>query len=494
KYAAVIEKVNELVAKGRPVLVGTTSVEISELLSKMMKLRGIQHNVLNAKQHQSEAMIVAEAGKAGQVTIATNMAGRGTDIKLSAEVKEAGGLAIIGTERHESRRVDRQLRGRAGRQGDPGSSQFFVSVEDNLMRLFGSERIAKMMDMMGLKDGESIQAKMITKAIERAQRKVEENHFGVRKRLLEYDDVMNSQREVIYSRRRHALYGERLEVDLQNMITDYAMSLVENYRIGSLEEFKLEVISLIGIEPTCTEKEFADLDDVALADHLVKDMQDCLKRRIDTIATMAFPVIERVYQEHGDSYENISVPITDGRRGLNVPVNLKKAIENKGQQIGKALSRVLMLVTIDEFWKEHLRDMDDLKQSVQNATYEQKDPLLIYKFESFELFKAMLDRYSASVLSMLLKAYLPVAPPQQGGQNQEAQRQVERAQAQLEQQRKRQAAEMNRLQMGRSEAMANAGAAERQKPAPVHVDKQVGRNDPCPCGSGKKYKACHGKA
>ncbi len=494
KYAAVIEKVNELVAEGRPVLVGTTSVEISELLSKMLKLRGIKHNVLNAKQHQSEAMIVAEAGRAGQVTIATNMAGRGTDIKLSKEVKDAGGLAIIGTERHESRRVDRQLRGRAGRQGDPGSSQFFVSLEDNLMRLFGSERIAKMMDMMGLKDGEAIQAKMITKAIERAQRKVEENHFGVRKRLLEYDDVMNSQREVVYSRRRHSLYGERIEVDLQNLVDDYAVSLVNNYRGGSFEDFRMEVITLIGMEPTCTEKEYSDLSDNALADKLSEDMQNTMKRHADMIAKTALPVLTNIHNEHGDSYENISIPITDGRRGINIPVNLKKAIETEGQQIFKALTRVLMLVQIDDFWKEHLREMDELKQSVQNATYEQKDPLLIYKFESFELFKGMLERYSAAVLSMLLKAHLPVAQNQPSQEQQAAQvKAQQQAQAQMEARRREQQAQMQRMEASRNEAMANAGSGEKQRPAPAVAEKTVGRNDLCPCGSGKKYKACHGK-
>lgn len=490
KYSAVIEEVNKLVEAGRPVLVGTTSVEISELLSRALKLRGIKHNVLNAKQHQSEAMIVSEAGKAGQVTIATNMAGRGTDIKLSPEVKAAGGLAIVGTERHESRRVDRQLRGRAGRQGDPGSSQFFVSLEDNLMRLFGSERIAKLMDTMGLKEGESIQAGMMTKAIERAQKKVEENNFGMRKRLLEYDDVMNSQREVVYGRRRHALYGERIEVDLLNMISDYAVQLVDNYRGNDFENFKLEVISMLGLEPSCTEKEYNDFNDNQLADSLVDDMLSTYKRRMDVIAQTAMPVLEKVYAEQGEVYQNISIPITDGRRGINVSVNLKKAVESKGAEIGKTLSRILMLISIDESWKEHLRDMDDLKQSVQNATYEQKDPLLIYKFESFGLFKTMLEKVNNQVLSMLMKAYLPVANP--SVQNEAPRKSVDMSRMQTSRSEAGQGAAGSGLGAGH-QAGLNAGG-ERQKPSPVHVEKQVGRNELCPCGSGKKYKACHGMA
>lgn len=476
KYSAVIEEINKLVQAGRPVLVGTTSVEISELLSRALKLRGIQHNVLNAKQHQSEAMIVAEAGKAGQVTIATNMAGRGTDIKLSAEVKASGGLAIVGTERHESRRVDRQLRGRAGRQGDPGSSQFFVSFEDNLMRLFGGDRMSRIMDSMWKTEGESLQSSMVTKAIERAQKKVEENNFGMRKRLLEYDDVMNSQREVVYSRRRHALYGERIEVDLLNMIHDHASALVDNFRANDFEAFKLEIISALGIEPTCSEKEYNDLNDRQLVEILVNDMMRTYKRRMDVIGQTAFGVIEKVFKEQGEVYNNISIPITDGRKGINVSVNLKKAYESNGAEIGKALSRILILITIDEFWKEHLRDMDDLKQSVQNATYEQKDPLLIYKFESFGLFKDMLDKVNGQVLSMLMKATLPIAEPS-------PQREEPR----------RQAVDMSKMQMSRNEAAALAGQGEKQKPAPVHVEKQIGRNDQCPCGSGQKYKNCHGK-
>ena len=500
KYAAVIDEIVKLVEAGRPVLVGTTSVEISELLSKMLKLRGIKHNVLNAKQHQQEAQIVAEAGRPGQVTIATNMAGRGTDIKLTAEVKEAGGLAIIGTERHESRRVDRQLRGRAGRQGDPGSSQFFVSLEDDLMRLFGSERIARLMDTMGLKEGEVIQAGMMSRAIERAQRKVEENNFGIRKRLLEYDDVMNSQREVIYSRRHNAVFGERIEVDINNMMTDFAETFIENYRGLPFDEFKVELIRQISIEPSFTEEEYADLKDQQLAEMLLGDMRSALKRRATQIAQQAFPVMENIYREQGDKFENISVPLTDGKRGLNVPVNFKRAIDSKGMEIHKAFSRVMMLITIDDDWKEHLRDMDDLKQSVQNAAYEQKDPLLIYKFESFELFRKMVEKINREVLSMLLKVYLPVAPASSSPDG-EGRAVPQAAPAQAMPARK---PDMSRMQTSRNEgpvppgAVAAGGGSAANggggRPMPAHAEKQVGRNDPCPCGSGKKYKNCHGAA
>lgn len=480
KYSAVIDEVKTLVDAGRPVLVGTTSVEISELLSKMMKLRGIKHNVLNAKQHQSEAMIVAEAGQSGQVTIATNMAGRGTDIKLSSAVKTAGGLAIVGTERHESRRVDRQLRGRAGRQGDPGSSQFFVSLEDDLMRLFGSERIAKLMDSMGIKEGESIQAGMMSKAIERAQKKVEENNFGMRKRLLEYDDVMNAQREVVYTRRRHALYGERVDVDLNNMMADFAESFVDSYRGTSYAEYSLELIKQLSVTPTVTEKEFEDLSDADLADRLHDNLMNSYLRRSENVAQTALPVLQNVYREHGAMYDNISIPLTDGLRGFNIPVNLKKAVETDGAEIVKSLSKVLMLITIDENWKEHLRDMDDLKQSVQNASYEQKDPLLIYKFESYNLFKKMLENINREVLAVLLRIFIPMQNPQQANT---PPKQVEA---------KKESTDMSKMQTLRQEAAANAGAAEKSRPAPVHVEKVVGRNEPCPCGSGKKYKNCHG--
>lgn len=479
KYAAVIEEAQRMVADGRPVLIGTTSVEISELLSKMLKLRGIKHNVLNAKQHQSEAMIVAEAGKPGQVTIATNMAGRGTDIKLSAEVKAAGGLAIIGTERHESRRVDRQLRGRAGRQGDPGSSQFFVSLEDDLMRLFGSDRIIRLMDRMGIKDGESIQAGMMTSAIERAQKRVEENNFGMRKRLLEYDDVMNSQREVIYSRRRNALSGERIDVDLNLMMGEFASNFMEEINGAEYEEFKLEFMQQASVEPSITEKEYEDLRNEQIVDRLVEDMTTALRRREEHIANSAMPVLEKIFAEQDDKYKSILIPITDGVKLYNIPVNLRKALDSNGVEIMRQVSRVMTLVTIDEKWKEQLREMDELKQSVQNATYEQKDPLLIYKFESFGLFKTMVGELNRDVITSLLKATIA----NNGGQQPRAE----------EPSKRKQLEDMSRMQTSRTEAAMNAGHGERSKPAPVNVEKQVGRNDLCPCGSGKKYKQCHGK-
>ena len=478
KYAAVIEEIDALIKQGRPVLVGTTSVEISELLSRMLKLRGIKHNVLNAKQHQLEAQIVAEAGQTGQVTIATNMAGRGTDIKLSPEVKAAGGLAIIGTERHESRRVDRQLRGRAGRQGDPGSSQFYVSLEDNLMRLFGSERIAKLMDRMGLKEGEVIQAGMMSRAIERAQRKVEENNFGIRKRLLEYDDVMNSQREVIYTQRRHALYGERIEVDLNNIMMDFAQTFVEENGDMDFEEFKFNMIRQVAVQPSFDEATYKAANKAMLTGMVVKDFQEAYKRRINSVATTAYPVIKRVYEEQGDKFENIYIPITDGFRGYNVPVNLKKAYESQCKEVFKCFSTIVVLTTIDENWKDHLREMDQLRQSVQNATYEQKDPLLIYKFESFNLFSKMLEKVNREILSTLFKAMIPIRENQESTPQQPV---------------KPQRTDMSRMQTSRMEAAAAAGQGDKSKPAPIHVDKKVGRNDPCPCGSGKKYKHCHGR-
>ena len=478
KYAAVIEEIDALIKQGRPVLVGTTSVEISELLSRMLKLRGIKHNVLNAKQHQLEAQIVAEAGQTGQVTIATNMAGRGTDIKLSPEVKAAGGLAIIGTERHESRRVDRQLRGRAGRQGDPGSSQFYVSLEDNLMRLFGSERIAKLMDRMGLKEGEVIQAGMMSRAIERAQRKVEENNFGIRKRLLEYDDVMNSQREVIYTQRRHALYGERIEVDLNNIMMDFAQTFVEENGDMDFEEFKFNMIRQVAVQPSFDEATYKAANKAMLTGMVVKDFQEAYKRRINSVATTAYPVIKRVYEEQGDKFENIYIPITDGFRGYNVPVNLKKAYESQCKEVFKCFSTIVVLTTIDENWKDHLREMDQLRQSVQNATYEQKDPLLIYKFESFKLFSKMLEKVNREILSTLFKAMIPIRENQESAPQEPV---------------KPQRTDMSRMQTSRMEAAAAAGQGDKSKPAPIHVDKKVGRNDPCPCGSGKKYKHCHGR-
>ncbi len=409
KYNAVIEEIVKLVEEGRPVLVGTTSVEISELLSRMLKLRGIKHNVLNAKQHALEAQVVAEAGRSGQVTIATNMAGRGTDIKLSPEVKAAGGLAIIGTERHESRRVDRQLRGRAGRQGDPGSSQFFVSLEDDLMRLFGSGRIATWMDRMGLKEGEVIQAGMMTKAIERAQKKVEENNFGIRKRLLEYDDVMNSQREVIYTRRRHALYGERIEIDLNNIMYDFAEAFLQAHEGAEFEDLTYEMIHEAAIQPTFDAETFAKAKHDEQVELIVADLKAAYARRAKLIADTVRPVMERIYEDRKDQLDsNIYFPITDGHLGYNVPVNLLRCKETDGAEIFRVFSKVVMFTTIDDAWREHLREMDDLRQSVQNATYEQKDPLLIYKFESFGLFSKMLEKINRDVLSTLNKAYIPV--------------------------------------------------------------------------------------
>jgi preprotein translocase subunit SecA len=423
KYNAVIDEIENLVNQGRPLLVGTTSVEISELLGRMLSIRKIKHNVLNAKLHKKEADIVAQAGNAGIVTIATNMAGRGTDIKLSDEVKEAGGLAIIGTERHDSRRVDRQLRGRAGRQGDPGSSQFYVSLEDNLMRLFGSERIAKMMDRMGLKEGEVIQHSMITKSIERAQRKVEENNFGVRKRLLEYDDVMNSQREVVYKRRRHALYGDRLQVDIVNMVYDTCNLLVrENKITNDYQNFEFELIRFSSTSSPFSEEDFKTLTEQELTDQLFDVVYKHYKEKLERSAKAAYPVIKDVYENQGDKYERIVVPFTDGTKELKVVTNLKEAYESEGKGLVTDFEKNITLAIIDDTWKDHLRQMDELKQSVQNATYEQKDPLLIYKFESFELFNGMLDKVNKDVLSFLFKGELPSHDANQVSQARERKR------------------------------------------------------------------------
>ncbi|MBR5864645.1 MAG: preprotein translocase subunit SecA [Alistipes sp.] len=480
KYNAVIAEIERLVAEGRPVLVGTTSVEISELLSRMLKLRGIKHNVLNAKQHQLEAQIVAEAGHSGQVTIATNMAGRGTDIKLSAEVKERGGLAIIGTERHESRRVDRQLRGRAGRQGDPGSSQFFVSLEDKLMRLFGSERIASMMDKMGLKEGEVIQAGMMSKAIERAQKKVEENHFGVRKRLLEYDDVMNSQHEVIYTRRRHALYGESLDIDMNNLRYDYAEKFVENNEGCTYEDFKFELMREVALDFTVSEEEYNSMKPKQLVEAIVRDLAAYYERKAKMIAETVRPTMEKIYKEREDHMDmRIAFPITDGRLRFSIPVELKKCKETDCMEIYRVFAKVALFTTIDDAWREHLREMDDLRQSVQNATYEQKDPLLIYKLESFQLFAKMLEEINRDVLALINKGGIAVREANSDNM-QEAREQKAKI-------------DVNKLQASRMAAAAAAGQGEKSTTAPIKVDKSVGRNDPCPCGSGKKYKHCHGK-
>jgi preprotein translocase subunit SecA len=408
KYNAVIEEIGKLVADGRPVLVGTTSVEISELLSRMLSIRKIKHNVLNAKLHKKEAEIVADAGDAGMVTIATNMAGRGTDIKLSDEVKASGGLAIIGTERHDSRRVDRQLRGRAGRQGDVGSSQFYVSLEDHLMRIFGSDRIAKMMDRMGLEEGEVIQHSMISKSIERAQKKVEENNFGIRKRLLEYDDIMNAQREVVYKRRRHALDGKRLQIDIVNMIYDTCAAIVsDNKAANDFANFEFELIRFSAMPSSFSEEEFKEKPEDQLIDELYEKVQNYYQEKVVRNAELAYPVIKNVFENEGDKYERIVVPFTDGIKTLQVVTNLKEAYDSEGKGLISDFEKNITLSIIDETWKTHLRKMDELKQSVQNASYEQKDPLLIYKFEAFELFKAVLDKINRDVLSFLFKGELP---------------------------------------------------------------------------------------
>lgn len=490
KYNAVIDEVQKLTEAGRPVLVGTTSVEVSETLSKMLQLRKIKHNVLNAKQHQREADIVAEAGQAGTVTIATNMAGRGTDIKLGEGVKEAGGLAIIGTERHESRRVDRQLRGRAGRQGDPGSSRFFVSLEDDLMRLFGSERIASVMDRLGMKEGENIEHSLITKNIERAQRKVEQNNFGIRKRLLEYDDVMNSQREVIYTKRRNALNGDKLDLDFNNMLHDTCYELVESYRMmKNFAEFKLECIRLFAFEPVIDEATFMGKKLEEVVDVLFNEFVEHYNHKSSHIAADAFPIVKNVYETQGQQFDTIGVPFTDGIRGMQIGVNLKKAFETQGAEIIKAFEKNTSLHIIDDEWKEHLREMDELKQSSQNAVLEQKDPLLIYKLESFNLFKTMLTRVNHEVLSMLFKGFVPVQQEQQAAPQPIAPVQQIRQ------------APQPKLQTSRDEitealkanAMAREGAGEMPKQQQIINDNKVGRNDPCPCGSGKKFKSCHGK-
>jgi preprotein translocase subunit SecA len=481
KYNAVIDEIGEMYKQGRPVLVGTTSVEISELLSRMLKMKGLKHNVLNAKLHQREAEIVAEAGKPGTITIATNMAGRGTDIKLTEEVKKAGGLAIIGTERHESRRVDRQLRGRSGRQGDPGSSQFFVSLEDELMRLFGSERIAGIMDKLGLKDGEMIQHSMITKSIERAQKKVEENNFGIRKRLLEYDDVMNSQREVIYRKRRHALLGERLSVDIANMMYDVTENLVETYHgTGDFEGFDFDLIRSFSMDSPVRDNEFRKSVAGEVTEKVYIKVLDAYKRKVESISAQAYPVLKDVYERMSHQYENVVVPITDGVKVFQVVTNLKATAESEGRELARSYEKTAVLATIDDAWKEHLREMDDLKQSVQNATYEQKDPLLIYKFESFDLFKTMLVKVNKDVVSILMKGHIPTQDPDQV----------------REAQRKRQA-DMSNLRASKSDfsqySSTGGGNPDRTpRTEPVRVEKKVGRNDPCPCGSGKKFKNCHG--
>ena len=489
KFDAVIAKVVELTAQGRPVLVGTTDVETSELLSRMLRLRGIQHQVLNAKQHAREAEVVRHAGQAGTVTIATNMAGRGTDIKLPQEVKDAGGLAIIGTERHDSRRVDRQLRGRSGRQGDPGSSIFYVSLEDKLMRLFGSERIAGVVDKLGMKEDEALEASMLSKSIEKAQKKVEEINFGSRKRLLEYDDIMNSQREAIYSKRRNALSGERIEIDVMNMMQDLALVYAERAATMSYEEFVDSVNAALSVNLEAEEvKASSELylspatykkgNVNEIADLLVSNMLAVHDRRMKVIIQRTLPIFKSIAAKEGVNMPDdakIRIPVSDGRRIYPITVNIKKTIESEGRELVRAISKSITLYRIDESWKEHLREMDDLKQSVQNATYEQKDPLLIYKFESFNLFSTMLEELSKQVSAFLLRANIPL---RDGGP-------VDAPAAPRK-------PDMSQMNTSRTDLVTNAG--EPKSKMPVHVEKQVGRNDPCPCGSGKKFKNCHGKA
>ena len=480
KYKAVIEEVEAMVQAGRPVLVGTTSVEISEMLSKMLSLRKIEHNVLNAKLHQREADIVARAGQKSIVTIATNMAGRGTDIKLSDEVKAAGGLAIIGTERHESRRVDRQLRGRAGRQGDPGSSVFFVSLEDDLMRLFSSDRIASVMDKLGFKEGEMIEHKMISNSIERAQKKVEENNFGIRKRLLEYDDVMNKQRTVVYTKRRHALMGERIGMDIVNTIWDRCAYAVE---LGDFNNVRMEMLQTLAMDVPFTEEEYASKKQEELVEIAFNAAMANFKRKTERMAQIAMPVIKQVYELQGHMYENIMIPITDGKRLYNIPVNLKAAYESEGKEIVKSFEKKILLHTIDDAWKENLRELDELKHSVQNASYEQKDPLLIFKLESVKLFDDMVNKINNNTISVLMRGQIPVQEPEQ----------VREAAPERPAPRQQYQETKHDLTDPNQQAAANRDTRE-QKREPIRAEKTVGRNDPCPCGSGKKFKNCHGRA
>ncbi len=476
KFNAVIDKVVELSNAGRPVLVGTTDVETSELLARMMRMRGITANVLNAKEHAREAEIVAQAGHKGRVTIATNMAGRGTDIKLTQEVKDAGGLAIIGTTRHDSRRVDRQLRGRAGRQGDPGSSCFYISLEDDLMRKFGSERIAAVVDRLGMQEDEALVSGMLSNAIENAQRKVEENHFGWRKRTLEYDDVMNYQREAVYARRRNALSGERIEIDVQNMMQDTATILAQQSEGMSYAEFEEFIIAKLSIDLGFDEAFYANAKPEQIADKLAEHMKEVYDRRMNTMIEKVNPVIKTVFEKQGSMYENIAIPITNGKRQLTLSVNLKKAYETESREIVRALTRSIILYYIDDYWKQHLRDMDDLRQSVQNAAYEQKDPLVVYKLESYNLFTEMLEKLNEEVLTFLLRAFIPLRDASDAREARPAPQ-----------------PNRNMQQMRTNDPSQLSTNGEQKSRMPVRVDKHVGRNDPCPCGSGLKYKNCHGK-
>ena len=484
KYKAVIEEIENMVNQGRPVLVGTTSVEISETLSRMLTMRKIKHNVLNAKLHQREAEIVAQAGQTSIVTIATNMAGRGTDIKLSPEVREAGGLAIIGTERHESRRVDRQLRGRSGRQGDPGSSVFFVSLEDDLMRKFASEKVARLMDRMGFKDGEVLEHSLITRSIENAQKKVEENNFGIRKHLLDYDDVMNKQRTVIYEKRRHALMGERIGMDIANMIWERCINATQ---LATYDDCKMEVLKTFALETPFNEDDFMNKNKEDLAGMIFDNAMLHFKQRTDHMAEIAYPVIKQVYETQGQMYENILIPITDGRKVYNISCNLKEAYETECKAIVKQFEKSILLHVIDEEWKENLRSLDELRNSVQNARYEQKDPLVLYKLDSAKLFDDMVEVINNDTISILMRGQIPLQEPQQVQQAAPERRQ-----------------DMSQLRENKRDADSVSGGDPAQQAAAAHdtreqqrtpyvAPKTVGRNDPCPCGSGKKFKNCHGK-
>ncbi len=485
KFNAIIEEIVKLTQAGRPVLVGTTSVEISELLARMLTMRKIKHNVLNAKQHQREAEIVAEAGNASTVTIATNMAGRGTDIKIKDDVKNAGGLAIIGSERHDSRRVDRQLRGRAGRQGDPGSSQFFVSMEDELMRLFGSDRIVKVMDRMGYEEGEVIQHSMISKSIERAQKTVEENNFGIRKRLLEYDDVMNRQREVIYSKRKHALFGEQLSLDINNSFYDLCEELVAAAQNGGgYDNFKLDLIRYFSLDTSITQNELGSGNVETVTERLFAEAKELYKRKGENTIKTILPVLKNIRQTRGDNVTKVAVPFTDGKKGLNVLIDLDSALKNEGKDLISYFEKAVTLALIDEEWKHHLRAVDDLKQEVQLASYEQKDPIVIYKKEAFNLFSSMMGGVNRDIASFLFKGQVPQADENQ----------VRNAE------QEKQKAFAKKIQEGRGEMMSgnsDSGQPPQQevekKQEPIRVGDKVGRNDPCPCGSGKKFKNCHGK-
>lgn len=495
KYAAIIEEIELLIGKGRPVLVGTTSVETSELISKMLTLRKIPHQVLNAKLHKKEADIVAEAGKASTVTIATNMAGRGTDIKLTPEVKEAGGLAIIGTERHESRRVDRQLRGRAGRQGDPGSSVFFISFEDKLMRLFGSDRMAKILSTMGLKDDDMLESKQLSNQVENAQKKVEENNYGVRKHLLDYDDVKNAQRNVIYTRRNHALMGERVGLDVLNTLTQTAEAIADGAPNEiSYADFKQRVFKAFSTELPLTEQEYKRMNNDSLVDHVMEHVVANLKRRSARMAEVTYPVLKNFYEEHGDKVERIAIPVTDGRLGYNVVTNLKEAVETEGKSIAKAFQKTILLYTIDEAWERHLLAMDELQNAVRNVSYENKDPLVIFKMEAYELFRSMVIEMNQKASEIIMRGHINIAPQQQDESDKkvEVQEQHDDPRAANRRRYQEQKDDYEAQQQSRYET-GQAASRQPQKKQPYIAEQRIGRNDPCPCGSGKKFKNCHGQ-